>query len=816
MIPQRTPPKRYPFNRTFLYDFTFPPTTVTFGSRHHIRPRYPPWTQFFFGWRFPIILFTMKSSLETVPFRRSEGNITIHSATERNQDAAPYSTAPSMTLSLFVYWVVPVGLLALVSRFAVDTSVPVIDVPKTRPITLNLNQQGQFQKDLNVKKKMMKEARRENVEKAAAPTAMPPQPGIDISQMPVSYREIVQRIQKRRRKIPIRSLHSMQTTTTAPSSRTKSTPSPSPSSASLSSRQNPRGPTSDPQRIEYHKKIAEIRKKYLSNPDDLFTAIQFADTLRLYDVQFHDGGTFEHEAIEVYQRIVEMAEKNRQELLDAGKPTNISVAASITRVSDEVTLEYQDKSADGLLCAVLTAQGKVLYMANWFERATESYTKCLEIDPFYLDARNSRGSTLIILGRYKEAATDFMTVIQHDTSRFFTDAFTGLARVLATKEDALPEGWTGVIEILDDLVPQFENILQQQPQARGALAGILNRFHHVLFTYHDSKTKNYSEAWDHLTKAYRHKMSLLAPWREGIERQKAQQTMSIFKEGFWQPNLGSTTQVPIFVVGFVRSGSTLLERVLDAHPMIVGTGENSVFNGRLDEIRNKIVSVSVSSEANTLGEVTRQLAEDVVDGMKRRWEVLDANTEKSDDEAREDPKRFVDKMLTNYYNIGFIHMLYPNALILHVAREPMDSLFSAYKHEFPPGTLDYTSEFKSLAELYVAYRELMDHWDRVLPGRVTHVRYEDMVHDMPSVAQAIIRATGLPWDESVLDFHKKKHAVNTLSTTQVRKGIYKDSLLSWTKYEHQLLPLRDLIGDRFTYELKTNLPGYVASNSFAQ
>lgn len=153
-------------------------------------------------------------------------------------------------------------------------------------------------------------------------------------------------------------------------------------------------------------------------------------------------------------------------------------------------------------------------------------------------------------------------------------------------------------------------------------------------------------------------------------------------------------------------------------------------------------------------------------------------------------------------------MLFPKALILHVIREPMDTVFSAFKHEFPPGTLDYTSDFTSLAELYHSYRDLMDHWDKELPGRVTHVRYEDLVHDMPGMAKAIIRATGLEWHDDILDFHKKKHAVNTLSTTQVRKGIYKHSLQSWRKYEEQLQPLVDLIGDRIHAERKTTLPGY--------
>jgi len=165
-------------------------------------------------------------------------------------------------------------------------------------------------------------------------------------------------------------------------------------------------------------------------------------------------------------------------------------------------------------------------------------------------------------------------------------------------------------------------------------------------------------------------------------------------------------------------------------------------------------------------------------------------------------------MLTNYYNVGFIQMIYPNALILHVAREPMDTIFSAYKHEFPPGTLDYTSDYDGLAELYDTYRDVMEHWDRVLPGRITHIRYEDMVQDFEGVARAIIQAAGLQWDDSVLEFHKKKHAVNTMSSTQVRKGIYKDSLKAWKRYEKELQPLVDKIGDRVNYSLKTRIPGY--------
>jgi hypothetical protein len=152
-----------------------------------------------------------------------------------------------------------------------------------------------------------------------------------------------------------------------------------------------------------------------------------------------------------------------------------------------------------------------------------------------------------------------------------------------------------------------------------------------------------------------------------------------------------------FVIGFVRSGSTLLERILDAHPLIVGTGEDSVFNGRLDAIRNEIVSASVGGDSGVLHETVRRLADDVVRDMKSRWEAIDATTNNTRDGYDQDddgrggatrppyPTRFADKMLTNYMNVGFIHLLFPKALILHVAREPMDTIFSAFKHDFPPG-----------------------------------------------------------------------------------------------------------------------------------
>jgi len=550
---------------------------------------------------------------------------------------------------------------------------------------------------------------------------------------------------------------------------------------------------------------AHTRMQHQDNPTDVFKAIHLADALRQRDLTFHDGGSGQVEALELYQTAINQTLEKRKKMLDAGEPTNVSLSG--TPVKDEFMLDYSNKSVDGLLCALYAAMGKQYFMANMFEKAVESHSKCIEIEPLYLDSVNSRGSTLIILGKYAEAAQDLQRVLDKDDNRYFKDAFTGMAKILSAKEEVAT--WEPMVSIIEELIPELEAQYSSNDAAKQMSAEALNRLYHVLFTYHDVKTNDTDAAWKALSKGYHYKMAVLPTFYDAFEKQKVMQITQIFHKGFWPSGVGSSTKVPVFIIGFVRSGSTLLERVLDAHSLIVGTGEDSVFNGKLDYIRNSIVEASMSGSPDELRDTVQKMADEVVVDMRKRWEVIDANTAKpSNDTESVPPERFADKMLTNYFNVGFIHMLFPNALILHVAREPMDTVFSAYKHEFPPGTLDYTSEFSSLALLYHSYRDVMEHWDKVLPGRVMHVRYEDMVHDMPGVAKAVIHATGLEWDEDVLQFHKKKHAVNTLSTTQVRKGVYTHSLQSWKRYEEPLHPVVKLIGDRVEWDLKTTLPNY--------
>ena len=462
------------------------------------------------------------------------------------------------------------------------------------------------------------------------------------------------------------------------------------------------------------------------------------------------------------------------------------------------------------------------FMADMFEKAVAANSEALTLEPACFDALHGRASSLVILGKYNEAGADYSKILELDSEHnVVVEVCSGIVKVLQAKEDSIPNGWALIYDIVNPLIQTYEKRLSNVSGSNDVklivpLLTHLKKMHFALFAYHENKSGDADLAWHHLTMANRYKMAGLAPYDISREQQNLAMIQNIFKEGFWPKGVGSTSRQPIFIVGFPRSGSTLLERILDAHPLIVGTGENSVFNGMLHEIRNGIVQASSTGSLGTLATVVHEFANKVDAATKERWIQLERNRETDQSASSSDsqstiaqPKHFVDKMLTNYMNIGFIHMLFPNAVILHIAREPMDTAYSAFKHEFPPGGLDYTSDFEALASMFSNYRQAMDHWDKELPGRITHIRYEDIVHDKEGIARSLIKAIGLEWDDDILNFHKKKQAVNTLSSTQVRKGIYKDILKSWKRHEDELLPLVNLLGEsNMQHKFRTTLRDY--------
>ena len=772
---------------------------------------------------------------------KSDATNSDGSKSKNNGESAIETTHPSMNFSIFTFWVLPVLLLSIFGRQGVDTDMPSIPEMKKNggpSIQFDNVKLAKAALDYDRKKQEFDNKYRPQSKPASSGMASsttshqqsnPPvadnklsssttpvskstspsmAPSIDTSSWPSSYKATVDKIHERRSRWqnnPYKHQGGIEGTKAKQASVSpQGTETTSNSENSAQSTQSRRVQSSDPQRQRAQTAIAEFQKLYEKDKTDVFNAIQYAEAMRLWQQTYFDGGSYDKKAIEVYRELIQIIQHLRTQSQQRNIPTDVS-QSGLQDVAKEVRLPFEEKSLDGLLCAVYTSLGKLYFVANMFEASEEAYNGCVDIEPHYLDAVHARGSTRIVLNKYAEAAQDFSTAIVRDEDHLFSDAFSGLVRVLEADEASVPFGWEFVVGRLNALIPQFESTIEEQTDARAinALSNPLRRFHHAMFVYHERKTKDYNAAWDHLTKAHHFKHNTLPSFPYGSERAKLDQIKTVFQEGFWPSGLGSPTRAPIFVIGFARSGSTLLERILDAHPQIFGMSENSVFNGSLESVRQRIVEASVTGETSLLPKLTEEMADNVVADMHERWRAVDSSSS-----HQGPPARFVDKMLTNYMNIGLIQMLYPNALILHVIREPMDTIFSCFKHDFPADRLAYTGNSEALAELYNTYRDTMIHWDDVLPGRVTHVRYEDLVYDTPGLARAIIESTGLPWDESVLDFHNKKQYVNTYSTTQVRKKVYKDGIHSWKKYEDHLQPLVNLLGAHVTYDQATTVPGY--------
>jgi tetratricopeptide (TPR) repeat protein len=239
---------------------------------------------------------------------------------------------------------------------------------------------------------------------------------------------------------------------------------------------------------------------------------------------------------------------------------------------------------------------------------------------------------------------------------------------------------------------------------------------------------------------------------------------------------GDFTPDPIFIVGLPRSGSTLIEQILSSHSMVEGTME-------LPFMLNMAKSLGKGSQENT------SYPEILTKFTKPETLVLGKEYLSETKYLRSDFPFFTDKMPNNFSHIGLIHLILPNAKIIDARRNPLDTCFSCYKQLFARGQM-FTYDLNEIARYYVNYIKLMDHWDRVLPGKVHRVNYEDVVENQEEETRKLLDYCNLPFEEQCLKFYETERAIKTPSSEQVRQPIYKQSVQLWQHYEEYLDQLK--------------------------
>jgi len=241
---------------------------------------------------------------------------------------------------------------------------------------------------------------------------------------------------------------------------------------------------------------------------------------------------------------------------------------------------------------------------------------------------------------------------------------------------------------------------------------------------------------------------------------------------------GDPADDPIFVVGMPRSGSTLVEQMLAAHPAIEGTMElpdlpRAVM--RLERAGGRYPDALEALDGAALAAIGR------------------AYLDESRGQRHTGKPRFIDKAPANFRHVGFIRAILPHARIIDVRRHPLACGVSVYRQHFATG-FDFASDLADIGRYYAAYVETMAHWDAVLPGHVHRVFYEDLVAEPEHELRRLLDHLGLPFDPACLRFHESARAVRTPSASQVRQPLYRDGLESWRAFEERLDPLKDALG----------------------
>jgi tetratricopeptide (TPR) repeat protein len=244
---------------------------------------------------------------------------------------------------------------------------------------------------------------------------------------------------------------------------------------------------------------------------------------------------------------------------------------------------------------------------------------------------------------------------------------------------------------------------------------------------------------------------------------------------------GVETELPVLIAGMPRSGTTLVEQIIDAHPRAFGDGENA----DLDKLAAGVCA-QLGSDAG-YPECLRDAPADAVARLARaHLKAMRSRARKAD--------RIVNKNLRNVLHLGLAWMLMPRMRVIHCVRDPMDTCWSCYTNQLSTLSHGYATDLRALGRVYRENERLMAHWRDVLGVPWLEVRYEEMVEDQEGVSRGIIEFLGLAWDDACLRFHDTGRVVMTLSYDQVRRPMYRSAVGKWRRYDMHLGALKDALG----------------------
>jgi hypothetical protein len=234
---------------------------------------------------------------------------------------------------------------------------------------------------------------------------------------------------------------------------------------------------------------------------------------------------------------------------------------------------------------------------------------------------------------------------------------------------------------------------------------------------------------------------------------------------------GLESEIPVFVVGLPRSGTTLVEQILASHTRVFGAGELKLASDTMDALGEQD-----ADPIEGLRQLDQQTAQRFASRHLERLRALSPTA-----------LRIVDKMPDNYLYLGLLATLFPRAKLIHCRRDLRDVAVSCWMTDFRE--FRWTNDPQHIVSRFHEYQRLMNHWRNVLRVPLLEVDYEETVADLEGVARRLVAWCGLEWESQCLEFYRTKRPVSTASTVQVRQPVFSTSVGRWKHYEHALASL---------------------------
>ncbi|MFO0994536.1 MAG: sulfotransferase [Hyphomicrobiales bacterium] len=449
------------------------------------------------------------------------------------------------------------------------------------------------------------------------------------------------------------------------------------------------------------------------------------------------------QAEDCYRKALEANPRYRDVLINLGnmlRYKNPEEAIALTRRA----LEVDPKSA-----LAHNNMGNFLRDLDKLDEAAECYRKSVEYDPQHFVAWLNLGTVLNHIGKTTESADALRTAIEIDPSR--GEPYFQLAVTVKLK--------------MDDPAVLAMRRLYGDPNTPDAdrmyLAFGLGR------TFDANKLYDDAFACWHIGNKLKRAG---APFNIQKEQAVAARVCQKYTREFLAtaPRSTVTDNTPIFIVGMIRSGTTLMEQILASHPQVVGADENTIFP-----------ELAATLKDHTEAEFTR-IGQGYIDRMRERY-------------GRESP-RISDKLVGNWLHAGLISLALPNAKIICMRRNPYDSCISAYGSLFS-AFHEYCYGMEDVAKFYNIFKNTIAHWEEAMPGRIFQQRYETLIAHPEEEVRKILDFCELPFDERCLAFDTNERRVRTASAQQVREKIHSRSVERWRNYERHIQPWRPILGD---------------------